>query len=126
MSDAVVTLSEKRPPSPRSDFAFEIDFLKGAGSASRVFSATSDFIRACELLDAELVQSIDSNIQTVMMLEDIEVGSIRTFLKTVCEAVDDDALKNLDWRPLVGQYLVKAKYAVIRWADDEKPEKKPS
>lgn len=89
------------------------------GPASRVFLATHDFIKACEALDDELVRSIDSNIETVLVLEDIQAGSIKTWLRNTLAATEDDALKTLDWRPLVGKYLVRAKYAVIRWIDDD-------
>lgn len=115
---ATVTLTDRKPDPPAADFAFEIDFARG-GPASRVFSATHEFIKACERLDAELVQSIDSNIETVLVLEDIEAGSIKTWLRNMLRATDDDALKTLDWKPLVGKYLVRAKYAVIRWIDDD-------
>lgn len=116
---ATLTLSEREPPAPRADFGFEIDFQRGIGPASRVFTATHDFIKACEALDHELVKSIDSSIETVLMLEDIEAGSIKTWLRNSLSAADDDALKTLDWKPLVGKYLVRAKYAVIRWIDDD-------
>lgn len=118
-SDAIVSLSDRPPPEPKADFAFEIDFMRGVGPASRVFSATHEFIRACEALDAELVQSIDASIEAVLVLEDIEAGSIKTWLRNVLTATEDDALKTLDWKPLVGKYLVRAKYAVIRWIDDD-------
>jgi len=116
---ATLTLSELEPPTPRADFGFEIDFQRGVGPASRVFTATHDFIKACEALDHELVKSIDSSIETVLILEDIEAGSIKTWLRNSLTAADDDALKTLDWKPLVGKYLVRAKYAVIRWIDDD-------
>lgn len=116
---ATLTLSDKPPSSPRADFGFEIDFERGVGPASRVFTATHDFIKACEALDDELVKSIDSSIETVLVLEDIESGSIKTWLRNSLSAVDDDGLKSLDWKPLVGKYLVRAKYAVIRWIDDD-------
>lgn len=123
---ASITLTDTAPSPPKADFAFEIDFKKGKGSASRVFAATHDFIRACEKLDAELVQSIDANIETIMVLEDIEIGSIKTWLRTALESVDDEALKTLDWKAQVGAYLVKAKYAVIRWTEDpEAPTRLP-
>lgn len=118
-SDAILSLSDRLPPDPRADFAFEIDFLRGVGPASRVFSATHEFIKACEALDAELVQSIDASIEAVLVLEDIQSGSIKTWLRNVLSATEDDALKTLDWKPLVGKYLVRAKYAVIRWIDDD-------
>lgn len=116
---ATLTLTEKEPAPPKADFGFEIDFQRGVGPASRVFSATHDFIKACEALDDELVQSIDSNIETILVLEDIQAGSIKTWLRNSLAATEDDALKTMDWKPLVGKYLVRAKYAVIRWIDDD-------
>lgn len=118
---ASVTLTDRAPRPPAADFAFEIDFQRGVGPASRVFAATHDFIKACEALDAELVQSIDSSIETVLVLEDIQEGSIKTWLRSLLIATDDDALKTLDWRPQVGKYLVKAKYAILRFTDLEGP-----
>ncbi|PKP82405.1 MAG: hypothetical protein CVT79_05610 [Alphaproteobacteria bacterium HGW-Alphaproteobacteria-18] len=119
MSDATVILTDKRPEPPKADFAFYIDFQKGVGSPSRVFSATSDFIKACERLDKELVRSVDSNIETVLILEDIEAASLKTWLRNVLVATEDDGLKALDWKPLVGKYLVRAKYAILKWIDNE-------
>lgn len=116
---ATVTLTDKKPSDPKADFGFEIDFQRGVGPASRVFTATRDFIKVCEDLDDELVRSIDSSIETVLVLEDIESGSIKTWLRNALAATEDDALKTLDWKPLVGKYLVRAKYAVIRWIDDD-------
>lgn len=120
---AEVTLTTKRPEPPPADFAIEIDFRRGEGSASRVFLAINEFIRGCERLDAELVQSIDNNIETVMVLEDIETGSIKVWLRNILRSTEDDALKTLDWRPAVGKYLVRSKYAVLEWLDDESPDK---
>lgn len=116
---AELLLTDHEPAAPRADFGFEIDFQRGVGPASRVFTATRDFIKVCEALDHELVRSIDSSIETVLVLEDIESGSIKTWLRNVLVATEDDALKALDWKPLVGKYLVRAKYAVIRWIDDD-------
>ena len=57
------------------------------------------------------------------MLEDIEAGSIRIWLKNILVAVDDQTIKDLDWKPAVGRYLVRAKYAYIRWANKSYPER---
>ncbi len=32
--------------------------------------------------------------------------------------VDDTALHRMDWKPMIGQYLVRAKYFILRWLDD--------
>ncbi|MBS0383727.1 MAG: hypothetical protein JSS00_00080 [Proteobacteria bacterium] len=118
MSDIRLTLSEDPPETPMADFAFYIDFKRGTGSPSRVFTATSEFIRACERFDRELLKSIDSRIETVLILEDIEAGSLKTWLRNQLVAADDDALKKMDWKRLVGKYLVDAKYAALRFLDD--------
>jgi hypothetical protein len=118
---SIVGVSSKPPRPPEADFAFKIDFKRGEGPASRVFLAINDFIRGCERLDRELLQSIDSNIETVMVLEDIESGSIKVWLRNALRATDDDALKAMDWKRAVGGYLVKAKYAVIEWLDEDLP-----
>lgn len=54
-----------------------------------------------------------------MVLEDIETGSIKVWLANLLQRADDEALRTLDWKPLVGRYLLKAKYAVIRWSNKE-------
>ena len=116
---AEITLTTRRPEEPVADFAFYIDFKRGEGRASRVFSATHEFIKACERLDRELVTSIDASIEVVMVLEDIEASSLKTFFHNSIRAVDDQALKDIDWKPLVGKYLVKAKYMILKWMDNE-------
>lgn len=120
---AKLTVTKRKPRPPKADFGFSINFKRGEGSASRVFLATHDFIRACERLDKELLASIDSSIQTVMVLEDIEAGSIKTWLRNNLRSTDDQSLKELDWKTLVGHYLVKAKYLVLEWIDDSEAPK---
>jgi hypothetical protein len=117
-----ITLTDAAPRPPQADFAFEIDFARGVGPASRVFTATADFIKACENIDSELVKSIDNSIETVLVLEDIQQGSIKTWLRYALKSTNDDALKSLDWKKQVGTYLVKAKYAILRFTDDENME----
>ena len=104
--------------SPSADFAFYIDFRKGKGPAARVFAATHAFIQACEQIDRELVSSIDTTIETVLVIEDIEAGSLKTWLRYAINSIDDQALKDINWKPLIGQFLVKAKYMVLKWIDN--------
>lgn len=105
---------------PATDIVLKIDFLEG-GSAARPFLIAADLIRALENIDEALIKSVDSAIETALIVEDLQKSSIKVFLKNVLNHADDDALKTLDWKPLVGQYLVKAKYAAIRWLDSDEP-----
>jgi hypothetical protein len=88
------------------------------GNPRRIFDAASFLIEGFERLDRAAIVSIDTRIQPLLVLEDIETGSLRIWLKNVLNALDDNALKDLEWRPLVGKYLVRTKYAALRWLDN--------
>ncbi len=97
----------------KADYCLEINFKKGSESPSRVFRSMYELIETFQIVDRSLVKSIDNNIEPVLILEDIESGSIKTWLSNALSAIDDDALKNIDWKPAVGKYIVKAKYFII-------------
>lgn len=118
MANRALSITDKKPLPPDADFAFYIDYDNSEGSASRVFKATHDFIVACERLDKGLVGSIDSNIETVLMIEDVQASSLKTWFRNALESSDDQAIKEMNWRPAVGKYLVRAKYMVMDWMDD--------
>ena len=102
-----------------SEFCIEIDYKKNTGDPTRVFRSLANYITALQKIDSHLITAIHPRIKPVIVLDDVESGSVRVFLKTLLEQVDDDALKNLDWKPLVGQYMVKAKYTMIRFLEDK-------
>jgi hypothetical protein len=109
------------PPAPPTDavFALVIDFERGTPNPQRVFQAADAMITAFQVLDKTLCAAVDSHIEPVMLLEDIEAGSIKAWLGNQLSRIDDEGLKDLDWKPIVGKYLVRAKYAVIRWSNKE-------
>lgn len=100
-----------------ADFFIKIDFEKGSGSPSRVFRAMSDLIDALQETDKNLIASIDAKLQPVLLLEDVETGSVKAWLKQTVESVDDEGLKKGDWKMVVGNYLLKAKYLIINFLD---------
>lgn len=110
-----------QPPSPPRDaaFAIVIDFQKGSENPTRIFQAADALIRALEGLDRTLCAAVDPHIEPVMMLEDIEAGSLKVWLANQLRSIDDEALKTLDWKQLVGRYLIRGKYAFIRWSNKE-------
>lgn len=118
-----IGLTSRRPrPPERADFAIRIDFKRGEGNPYRIFQAADSMIRALQKLDKALCAAIDNRIEPIMVLEEIEAGSLRIWLHNILTAVDDDALKKLDWKPAVGKYLVRAKHAYIRWSNKESVE----
>jgi hypothetical protein len=113
-----INLTTKKPKVPTdADFAIYIDFKKDVGRPQRIFQTADALIKALQKVDKSLCNTIDSKISPIMMLEEIEAGSLRIWLKNLLEVVDDQALKELNWKPIVGSYLVKAKYAIINWCN---------
>lgn len=100
------------------DIEIKIDFREGGGAA-RVFSIAADLISAFEELDHVLISSIDSRIQTTLVLEDVERSNLKVLLRNLLTAADDDAIKDMDWKKQVGKYLLKAKYVAIGWLDQK-------
>lgn len=112
-------ITTKKPKIPTDvDFAIYIDFKKDLERPQRVFQTAEALIRALQKIDSLLCGSIDSTITPVMMLEEIESGSLKIWLKNTLEAFDDQALKELNWKQIVGKYLVKAKYVIINWCNN--------
>jgi hypothetical protein len=98
----------------KSDFGIEVKFTPGTPDPARVFRSMTALIDSFQRFDKELVQTIDSTIEPVLLLEDIDAGSLRTWLRSVITSVDDSALQSGDWKKIVGNYLLKSKYIIVR------------
>jgi hypothetical protein len=105
------------PVAADGDIELKIDFIEDEGSPARVFEIAAQIIRSFEDLDRALITSVDSTISTMLVLEDVEKSSLKVVLRNILKQLDDQALKDLDWKPLVGQYLVKAKQITVQWLD---------
>jgi len=101
----------------RADFCLEILYKKESENPSRVFHCMSELIDTLQEIDKHLVKSIDVRIEPILLLEDIEAGSIKAWLSSTLKAIPDESLFHLDWKPMVGQYLVKAKYIIINFLE---------
>ena len=95
----------------------QIDYKPDSEDPARVFRAMAKLIDAFYEIDRDLSHAITASIEPVLILDRIEAGSIRAWLKTILREIDDEALRTLDWKPLVGQYLVRGKHTLIRWLD---------
>ncbi len=110
-------------PSVEADIVLKIDYNEGSSSAAHAFEIAAELIRSMEQLDQVLTQSIHPQLSTALVVEDLQKSSLKIFLKSVLEDVPDEALKDANIKKLVGHYLLKSKYAAIRWLDksDDEP-----
>ncbi|HUT17462.1 MAG TPA: hypothetical protein VMW84_04105 [Acidobacteriota bacterium] len=103
----------------KSDFCIEIDFERGSFERpSRVFEAMAGLIEGMQALDIKLAQAIYVRLRPELVLEEIEAGSIRSWLRNRIIETDDEALEKLDYKKIIGDYLVKAKYRVLERLKD--------
>ena len=101
-----------------SEFGLRIDYKKNYGSPSRVFQVMSDLITACQRIDKRLAELIDPDIEPVLILEDIHAGSIQAWLRIASISNPDDSLYPANWKPLMGQFLIKGKKTLIDFIED--------
>lgn len=95
------------------EFALYIDFQKNSYNPARVFQAASEMIKAFQQIDVSLLHTIDAGIGSQFQLEDIEAGSLRVRLRSMLIAMNDEGLKEADWKKVVGPFLISAKYKLI-------------
>jgi hypothetical protein len=103
----------------------QIDFPPATAHPSRIFRAMAELIDAFEAIDRDLLHTLDPQSEPVFILERIEAGSLRVFI-AILRFFPDDALLNLDPRPLLGQFLVKAKQALLKWLGGKDTIRHPS
>ncbi len=126
MTISITTQASEIPESlPASDFGFAIDYRKHEGKAKRVFGATYRFIEACETCSLSLVGSLGLSIEPVIVLEDVETGSIKTWFKAKWEEGGlHEATKSGDFKQVVGTLLASGiQQMVDKINDPESPPK---
>lgn len=102
-----------------ADFGVTIDFQKGLSDPVKLFEAISALLEGFRQFDRVAVSALDPHLQTNIVLEDIQASSITAWIKSTLNRLDDQALKELDWKPQIGRYLVKAKYKTIEFLDQK-------
>ena len=100
---------------PDDAFCLEIDFERGSRDPGRVFRSMYELIDIFEEVDRHLARVIDVRIQPALVLEDIQAGSIRTWIRDRVLELEDDDIRNFDWRRIVGKYMVGAKARLLRF-----------
>lgn len=101
------------------EFEIIVDFEKNSEQPSKIFKAIYELIDSLYSLDMNLVGSFSTNIDPKIVLEDIQTGSIKTVLKNTLKSIDDEALKELSLKKIVGSFLVKSKYKILKLLEDK-------
>lgn len=99
-------------------FGIKIDYIRESEDPGRVFRAMSGLIDALQTFDQHLGHTISADVSTSFLLEDIESGSITTWLKNTFKSIPGDALKELEWKRIFGHFLFETRASVIGWLEE--------
>ncbi|MBU1385494.1 MAG: hypothetical protein KKG14_01240 [Alphaproteobacteria bacterium] len=122
---AIRTFDKQALPSRNSESSFSLllQFDPLQESPSSLFRAAAQFADAFQTLDSAATHSIDGHITTSLTILGFENGSLRTWFASILRSIDDEALKDLNLKKLIGAYLVRVKYAAVDWLEDDNPKK---
>ncbi|MFN8767604.1 MAG: hypothetical protein ACK5XH_05140 [Lysobacteraceae bacterium] len=102
----------------KDQFDIYIDYAKDTGDASRVFHAMGGLIDAFEQFDSLFAGVISEHATAELVLHDIEAASLKAKLRSVIGGIPDDALRDGEWKKVLGHFLIEAKHALCEWLDE--------
>jgi hypothetical protein len=102
-----------------SDFQLTVDFLTDSRNPSRVFRSMAGLIETFGRFDRDFFSTIDLPFQSEILLHDIEKGSLRAILREVLKLPDREALREGDWKKVVGRAIDDARTFLLKRLGDE-------
>ena len=99
-----------------------IDYEPGKAHAIDVLQGAMNLIAAIDGLDRALLSSVDTSLEPISVLNDVQHSSLKILLKRALNKVPDDLLASGDWKKWVGALLVKGKYLLLNKIDADSPE----
>lgn len=99
-------------------FEITINFTPGEGDPSRVFKAMSGLVDAMATLDSHLASSFDVSLDASLVLDRVEAGSIKGIFRDIIAGIPDEAIKDAEWKKILGHYLLRAKYVILKWLEE--------
>ena len=98
-----------------------IDYVPGKVLAIDVLQAAIGMIHALDRLDSTLLSSVDTTLEPVSVLNDVQHSSLKMLLSRALRNTPDELLGNLDWKKWVGGLLLKGKYQLLQKLDADAP-----
>jgi|GEM_PF-5002356 len=100
------------------DNNFKLNLLfDGEKNPSEAFNELKDIFYALSLLDKLFLSSIDSQLECDYSLQFLEYGSIKTWVAKRIREIPEQAIKDFDWKKLVGHFLLKLTHLVLRYLE---------
>lgn len=94
-------------------FCLTVNFEQNITMPHLLFQSISEMIIQFQQIDGIVIGSIDSSIEPVFVLDELEKGSIKVWLKQTLKVIPDSAIEDLSVKKILGHYLVIAKHKIL-------------
>lgn len=108
--------------SVEGEISLVIEYQQGKSEALGVLAGAMRLIEAIDALDHCLLSSIDSGLQPVSILNDVQHSSLKVLLARALRKVPDEHIASMDWKKWLGALLVKGKHRLLQNIDADAPE----
>lgn len=108
--------------SVEGEIALVIAYQPGKSEALNVLAGAMRLIVALDKLDHCLLSSIDSSLEPVSILNDVQHSSLKVLLARALRKVPDEHIASMDWKKWLGALLVKGKYKLLQSVDADAPQ----
>ena len=99
-----------------------IEYQAGQSRTLDVLSDAMTLVQAIDELDRALLSSIDTELEPVSILNDVQHSSLKMLLARALRKVPDEHVNGLEWKKWVGGLLIKGKYALLQKLDADPAE----
>lgn len=107
-------------PESLDTFCLTVEFEQNTTSPHVLFESIANMILELQSIDKSLTKCIDSNIEPMFVLEEVEKGSIKIWLQQLLKNIPDEAIAEMDAKKIIGAFLVKGKYKVLDKMEEPK------
>lgn len=108
--------------SVEGEIGLVIEYQPGISYAVDVLQGAMGLIQSLDRLDHALLSSIDTSLEPVSILNDVQHSSLKILLARALRKIPDDHLGSLEWKKWVGGLLVKGKHVLLQKLDADAPE----
>jgi hypothetical protein len=104
------------------EVALVIKYRPGESHALDVLQGAMALVESLDRLDHVLLSSVNTSLEPVSVLNDIEKSSLKLLLARALRSLPDEHLHNPDWKKWLGALLVKGKHVLLSRIDSDAPE----
>lgn len=97
-----------------------IQYQPGKSEAAKILQGALQLVHSLDSLDHSLLSSIDTTLEPVSILNDVQHSSLKLLLARGLRNVPDELIKNPDWKKWLGMLLVKGKHKLLEKLDSDK------